>query len=671
MLGRPALIAVCMLAGVLLAPAPAQAHTGDAIAMEGTLEFRHSDDFRHHTARYYYALRQGNRRVRLDFGHWRTDLRNGSLLRVRGTLVHGRLSVEHLRHLHRAPTRALAATGPGPRRVAVLLVNFSNDSSQPYTPAQAAGTMFTGPASVSSYFQEESFGATSLGGDVFGWYTLRASNGGCAIDLWAQAANAAATAAGVNLTDYQHIVYAFPFASSCGWSGLAEMPGSHVWINGNFVLRVLGHELSHNLGVHHAASLSCTSGVVRVSISSTCAYSEYGDPFDIMGSSARHTSSWHKGQIGWLDPLTKQTVTASGTYTITPQEWASGGVQALRIARGTSGNYLYLEFRRPYGSAFDTFTLTDPVVNGVTIRMAPDYGARQLSYLIDTTASTSTFTDAALATGQTFTDSAYGISIRTTSVSATGATVDITLGGSTPPPPPPPPADTSAPSAPGTLGGQLLAGPAVSLAWGPATDDIGVTGYRVYRGGAQLGTTGATSYTDSAPPAGSTASYTVSAYDAAGNLGPSSNAFSVTIPSSTPPPPPPPPADTAPTKRTPPTITGTAQRGATLTASTGSWNGSMPMTFTYRWLRCERSGLCSPILGATGATLRLTSREVGRTIRVLVTATNSKRSAAATSAATATVKRYGVATTRVRDDWDPTWATSMSAEQERFAASRR
>jgi hypothetical protein len=435
---RPAVVAISLFAFALLAPV-AHAHAGDAVTMEGTLEFRHSDDFRDGIARYYYSLRQGDRRVRLEFGRFRRDLRNGARLRVRGTLSGSRLSVEHLRHLHREPVRTFAAAGPGPRRVAVLLVNFSNDPSQPYTPAQAASTVFSGPTSVSSYFQEESFGATSLSGDVFGWYTLPVSNSGCAIDLWTQAANAAAAAAGVDLGNYQHIVYAFPLASSCGWAGLAEMPGSRVWINGSFVLRVIGHELSHNLGVHHAASLSCTSGIVRVAISDTCSYSEYGDPFDIMGGSAKHTSSWHKGQIGWLDPLAKQTVTTSGTYTITPQEWASGGVQALRVARGTSGKYLYLEYRRPYGTAFDTFSVSDPVVNGVTIRIAPDYGSRELSYLIDTTSRTSSYTDAALATGQIFTDSAYGISIKTTGVSATGATVQIQLDSTQPPPFPPSP----------------------------------------------------------------------------------------------------------------------------------------------------------------------------------------------------------------------------------------
>jgi gametolysin peptidase M11 len=653
MLRRPAVIAVSAFAAVLLAPAAARAHTGDAVTMEGTLEFTHSDNFQDQTARYYYSLRQANRTVRLDFGRFRTDLQNGAKLRVRGRLLRGHLSVQQLRKLHREPTRTLAATGPGPRRVAVLLVNFSDDTRQPFTAEQAAATMFSGPGSVSAYFQEESFGATSLSGDVFGWYTLAVSSAGCAVDQWAQAANAAATAHGVTLSNYQHIVYAFPSESSCGWSGLAEMPGSHVWINGTFVLRVLGHELSHNLGVHHAASLTCTNGAVRVAISSTCSSSEYGDPFDIMGSSGRHTSSWHKGQIGWLDPLAKQTVTASGTYTISPQEWASGGVQALRIPRGTTGNYYYLEYRRPYGSSFDTFSVSDPAVNGVTMRLAPDYSVRQLSYLIDTTTTTSTFADAPLAAGQTFSDAAYGVTVRTASVSATGATVQVTLGGSTPPLSQPPPGDTTAPGAPGTLTGLLLAGPAVSMSWVSARDNVGVAGYRVYRAGVQLGTTSGTSYTDSAPPVGTMASYTVRAYDASGNVGASSNTFSVTVPG-----PPPPPGGTPPSKKTRPTITGTPQQGLTLTASTGSWSGTMPMLFSYRWTRCERTA-CSSIAGATAATYRLGARDVGRTIRVMVTATNTKASASAMSVLTAPVKRYGgtaTKTSRLRDDWDATWA---------------
>ena len=99
--------------------------------------------------------------------------------------------------------------------------------------------MFTAAGSVASYFQEESFGATTMTGDVFGWYQLPLSSSGCSIDSWAASANQMATAAGVNLSSYQHVVYAFPYVMDCGWAGLAEMPGSHVWINGSFVLRTL------------------------------------------------------------------------------------------------------------------------------------------------------------------------------------------------------------------------------------------------------------------------------------------------------------------------------------------------------------------------------------------------------------------------------------------------
>ena len=60
---------------------------------------------------------------------------------------------------------------------------------------------------------------------VFGWYTIPSTSAGCNYTQWAADANAAATAAGVNLSSYTYKVYAFPSASSCGWSGLAYCRG--------------------------------------------------------------------------------------------------------------------------------------------------------------------------------------------------------------------------------------------------------------------------------------------------------------------------------------------------------------------------------------------------------------------------------------------------------------
>ncbi|MHA6757201.1 RICIN domain-containing protein [Streptacidiphilus sp. PAMC 29251] len=89
--------------------------------------------------------------------------------------------------------------------------------------------------------------------------------------------------------------------------------------------------------------------------------------------------------------------------------------------------------------------------------------------------------------------------------------------------------DVIAPSAPTGLATTGTTATSTTLNWGASTDNVGVTGYNVYRGGAQVGaTTGATSYTDTGLSASTAYSYTVKAFDAAGNLSAPSNTASVT-----------------------------------------------------------------------------------------------------------------------------------------------
>ena len=105
--------------------------------------------------------------------------------------------------------------------------------------------------------------------------------------------------------------------------------------------------------------------------------------------------------------------------------------------------------------------------------------------------------------------------------------------------------DTQPPSAPGALSATAASSARIDLSWGPATDNIGVTGYLIERcaGG------GCSNFTQIAAPAGvgttfsdpgrapsTSYSYRVRATDSAGNLGPYSTiATATTLPDSNPP----------------------------------------------------------------------------------------------------------------------------------------
>jgi hypothetical protein len=81
-----------------------------------------------------------------------------------------------------------------------------------------------------------------------------------------------------------------------------------------------------------------------------------------------------------------------------------------------------------------------------------------------------------------------------------------------------------------------------------------------------------------------------------------------------------------------PTLSGTAQQGQTLTATAGLWTAP-DATFTYQWQDCDAAGAkCVNVAGATSQTYAVTPADVGKTVHVVVKATNRFGTANAPSA---------------------------------------
>jgi hypothetical protein len=411
-------------------PAAVQALLEEEIGVEGELEVLHED--RDVGSRYLYFLKAaGNKRFSLHFATEPPTLLSGSYVRVTGSRIEETLALgsgsNSVQELAAALPNALGA-----QHTLVMLVNFSDNPTQPYTPEYAQSVVF---GTTSQFYLENSFGQAWLTGDVVGWFTIALSSAGCDTSTLATQAQAAAVAAGVNLAAYTHYVYAFPQNYDCGFWGRSTVGGSpsQAWITGDFELGVTAHELGHGLGLFHSHSLDCGA----TTLGSSCTAYEYGNTLDMMGaSSSGHYNAFQKERLGWLNngdspPIT--TVLTEGTYTLETYELAGSGPKALKITKAIDPStgqqtWYYVESRQALG--FDGFLATNTnVLNGVLIHFGTEsYG--NSSYLLDMTpASGSTIAldwhDPALVVGQSFHDPEAGVTMTTAWVNGTAAAVTV------------------------------------------------------------------------------------------------------------------------------------------------------------------------------------------------------------------------------------------------------
>ena len=403
------------------APASVRNFIEEQVDMDGELEVLHED--RDQGSRFVYKLKAFGLDYSLNFRkNPPTQMTSGTRVRVHGVRVNTALALDSGASVQ-AAAAPIAPNTFGQQNTIVILVNFRNNTTQPYD-TTAAGAVFN---TTSNFFLENSYQQAYLNTTIRGWYTLDmdapyyVTNADgtktyyCDYSSIASKADAAATGAGVTLSNYTRKVYAFPQVSGCTWWGLGSVGGnpSRAWINGSLQLRVAAHEMGHNLGLWHSHSLDCGAAV----IGGTCTSSDYGDVLDVMGSSSYHFNAFQKERLGWLNygaspPITS--ASSNGSYSIYPLETLGNNPKAVKILKSINTStgksaYYYAECRQPIG--FDAGLSSNAnVLNGLVIHTG-DEASGNSSYLLDMTPVTASWNDAALVTGLSFTDSASGVTL--------------------------------------------------------------------------------------------------------------------------------------------------------------------------------------------------------------------------------------------------------------------
>ncbi|MFP2924283.1 NEW3 domain-containing protein [Pyxidicoccus sp. 3LG] len=413
---------------------------------EGALEVLVIDPPAHGEPRLEYFLTVGGQRHPVVFRHGAPEgLGSGMRLKLRGLQVGQQLVADEAEVDTRV--EALSATASacgvtGVQRSLVILAAFPGMPQPALTPQAVEEVFFsTERRSLADYWSEVSEGRTTTTGDVVGWYTLDRAYGCDATGLMREAALSAADA-DVDFTQYDRIFIVHPRpVAGCSYAGVAslscapvETPDGTVtvstaWLvaesmgNHDAAVELVTHEAGHNLSLNHARSRDFGAEPLGP-VGAQGDIVEYGNVFSTMGYwNLGHYAAPDKARIGWLAPsAVAQADGVDGTFTLAPL-LSSGGVKALKVRRGSTGDgWLWLEYRRPLGN-YD-WSLPSQVFGGALVHYV-DAETRDGTDLLDFTPGTSSWTDPALLPGTTWDDPYSNLSLTVDSATATGLTVRV------------------------------------------------------------------------------------------------------------------------------------------------------------------------------------------------------------------------------------------------------
>jgi hypothetical protein len=215
----------------------------------------------------------------------------------------------------------------GQQRVLIMQVTWG---PQPWPAAQGRESL----SEAAAYIRSASFGRTWIDGTATEWLqALPGPPSTCDIRAVEAAGNAAAQAAGYNLSSYSKLGYAFPDIG-CPWGGAYFSPG--IWMHDRMDRFVVAHELGHTYGITE-------EGPAWACVGRRCASHNYANPYSVMGHGQSDFNVYEKLTFGWIDRVAQ--AAGNGDFTIGAIDRPGSDAHALHALAG--GDEYWFEYRPP------------------------------------------------------------------------------------------------------------------------------------------------------------------------------------------------------------------------------------------------------------------------------------------------------------------------------------
>lgn len=327
----------------------------------------------------------------------------------------------------------------GSRPFVNILCRFADSTtSTPKDPSYFTGLMSNTRPGLDHFFRETSLGAIDLvGTQVVGWFDLpqpRSYYFTADPPNFSRMANDCSALADsvINFNDFQGINFIFnQNFGCCAWGGaiginldgtLKAWPAT--WMPpGGFFQSIFAHEMGHAFGMPHSANVLGTTYQNAWDVMSQDRYNCGADTSPTYGCIGQHSIAYHKDIPGWIPADRKFIAPVEGASAVTLERLAQPGSTGYLMAKIPLKNisYKYYTVEARYRLGYDT-----KVANDAVIIHFVDTSRLDDAWIMDSDGNaTSSDAGAQWLPGETFTDSANGISIKVDSATASGFVITI------------------------------------------------------------------------------------------------------------------------------------------------------------------------------------------------------------------------------------------------------